>query len=152
MKTEKALHRVPKMSEMVAADIRTKILSGAFKPGESLASESALMEEHGVLRPTLREAIRLLESKRAPKTMYAASARARCGPVAKDIAAHLKAATSHTSLASASGATQGILHHHMHSGAKAASTSTDASQSTSSTTAQTASAITAIGSIVNTKV
>jgi DNA-binding FadR family transcriptional regulator len=55
-------HRVPKMSEMVAADIRTRILNGEFKPGESLASESALMEEHGVSRPTLREAIRLLEA------------------------------------------------------------------------------------------
>jgi DNA-binding FadR family transcriptional regulator len=55
-------HRVPKMSEMVAADIRTRILNGEFKPGESLASEAALMEEHGVSRPTLREAIRLLEA------------------------------------------------------------------------------------------
>ena len=73
-------------------------------------------------------------------------------PSQPGFAAHLKAATSHTSLASASGATQGILHHHTHSATKVSNASADASQTTSPTTAQTGSAIAAIGSIVNTKV
>jgi DNA-binding FadR family transcriptional regulator len=56
-------HHSPKMSEMVAADLRTRILRGDLKPGDSLASEAALMEDHGVSRPTLREALRLLEAE-----------------------------------------------------------------------------------------
>jgi len=51
------------MSEMVAADLRTRILRGDLKPGDSLASEAALMEDHRVSRPTLREALRLLEAE-----------------------------------------------------------------------------------------
>jgi hypothetical protein len=73
-------------------------------------------------------------------------------PSQPSFAAHLKAATSHSSLVSASNATEGILHHHTHSAGKASSTLADSSQTTSPTTAQTGSAIAAIGSIVNTKV
>ena len=56
-------HRIPKMAEVIAAELRAKILSGELRPGESLLSEATLTEEYDVSRPTLREALRLLESQ-----------------------------------------------------------------------------------------
>jgi DNA-binding FadR family transcriptional regulator len=58
-----ALPHQPKMAELVAAEIRREILSGEYQPGESISSEAALMERFDVSRPTLREALRLLESQ-----------------------------------------------------------------------------------------
>jgi DNA-binding FadR family transcriptional regulator len=58
-----AAHRIPKMAQVIAAELRAKILSGQFKPGDSLLSEATLMEEYDVSRPTLREALRLLEAQ-----------------------------------------------------------------------------------------
>ncbi|GAB2482960.1 FadR/GntR family transcriptional regulator [Jatrophihabitans fulvus] len=55
--------RIPKLAEVVAAELRGRILSGELEPGESLLSEATLMEEYDVSRPTLREALRLLESQ-----------------------------------------------------------------------------------------
>lgn len=55
--------RIPKMAELVAAELRQKILRGEFKPGESITPEAQLVEEYDVSRPTLREALRLLESQ-----------------------------------------------------------------------------------------
>jgi GntR family transcriptional regulator, transcriptional repressor for pyruvate dehydrogenase complex len=54
---------LPKMAELVAERIRAQIARGEFKPGDSLPSESLLMERFGVARPTMREAIRILESE-----------------------------------------------------------------------------------------
>jgi len=54
---------IPKMAELIAAELRAKILSGELKPGESLLSEASLVEEYDVSRPTLREALRLLEAQ-----------------------------------------------------------------------------------------
>ncbi|MFJ6569336.1 FadR/GntR family transcriptional regulator [Streptomyces sp. NPDC091292] len=51
------------MAEVVASELRQKILSGALQPGDSLSSESSLVEEYDVSRPTLREALRLLEAE-----------------------------------------------------------------------------------------
>ncbi|MFF2847363.1 FadR/GntR family transcriptional regulator [Streptomyces sp. NPDC058001] len=51
------------MAEIVAAELRHKILGGELQPGDSLSSESSLVEEYDVSRPTLREALRLLESQ-----------------------------------------------------------------------------------------
>jgi len=56
-------HRVPKIAELVAGELRKQILTGELKAGESLSTEAALMEEYEVSRPTLREALRLLESQ-----------------------------------------------------------------------------------------
>lgn len=58
-----AAHRIPKMAEVIAAELRTKILSKEFRPGDSLYSEASLMEQYDVSRPTLREALRLLEAQ-----------------------------------------------------------------------------------------
>ena len=55
--------RIPKMAQVVAAELRAKILQGEFKPGHSLLSEATLMEQYDVSRPTLREALRLLEAQ-----------------------------------------------------------------------------------------
>lgn len=55
--------RIPKMAELVAGELRQKILRGELRPGESLTPESQLVEEYDVSRPTLREALRLLESQ-----------------------------------------------------------------------------------------
>jgi DNA-binding FadR family transcriptional regulator len=49
------------MAELVAADLRRRILAGDIEPGTSLATESTLVDEFEVSRPTLREALRLLE-------------------------------------------------------------------------------------------
>ena len=55
--------RVPKMSELVAARLRRVILRVELAEGDALPSETALMEEFAVSRPTLREAFRVLESE-----------------------------------------------------------------------------------------
>jgi DNA-binding FadR family transcriptional regulator len=55
--------RVPKMAELVARDLRRRILRGERVENDALPSESALMERFGVSRPTLREAFRVLESE-----------------------------------------------------------------------------------------
>jgi DNA-binding FadR family transcriptional regulator len=53
--------RVPKAAELLAARIRGQIIRGELKEGDALPAESELMEQFGVSRPTLREAIRVLE-------------------------------------------------------------------------------------------
>ncbi|MDV7136539.1 GntR family transcriptional regulator [Williamsia limnetica] len=55
--------RVPKAGEMVAAQLRRQVVTGELTEGASLPSETALMEQFGVSRPTLREAFRILESE-----------------------------------------------------------------------------------------
>jgi DNA-binding FadR family transcriptional regulator len=53
--------RVPKAAELLAARIRGQIIRSELKAGDALPAESELMERFGVSRPTLREAIRVLE-------------------------------------------------------------------------------------------
>lgn len=53
--------RVPKAAELLAARIRGQIIRRELKEGDALPAESELMERFGVSRPTLREAIRVLE-------------------------------------------------------------------------------------------
>ena len=55
--------RVPKIAELVAARLRREIVFGELREGDPLASESELMVDFGVSRPTLREAFRILESE-----------------------------------------------------------------------------------------
>lgn len=54
---------MPKMAELVATDLRRRILRGELVENDALPPESALMERFGVSRPTLREAFRVLESE-----------------------------------------------------------------------------------------
>jgi DNA-binding FadR family transcriptional regulator len=55
--------RVPKAAELIAADLRRQVILGDVSAGGALPNESALMERYGVSRPTLREALRILESE-----------------------------------------------------------------------------------------
>jgi DNA-binding FadR family transcriptional regulator len=54
---------VPKAAELVAEALRTRILRRELLPGDRLPAESLLMTQYGVSRPTLREALRLLEAQ-----------------------------------------------------------------------------------------
>jgi GntR family transcriptional regulator, transcriptional repressor for pyruvate dehydrogenase complex len=53
--------RVPKASDVLAKSLRDLILSGATKPGTSLASERELVTRSGLSRVSVREALRILE-------------------------------------------------------------------------------------------
>ncbi len=55
--------RVPKTAELVAGYVRRQIVRGELQEGDALLPETALMEQFGVSRPTLREAFRVLESE-----------------------------------------------------------------------------------------
>lgn len=51
------------MAEMIARDIRNRIVNRSIAEGSHLPSEQALIEEYGVSRATLREGLRILESE-----------------------------------------------------------------------------------------
>jgi len=57
------LVRVPKAAELVSRALRKQIVRGEVKEGSTLLPESDMMARFGVSRPTLREAIRILESE-----------------------------------------------------------------------------------------
>ncbi|WP_066481398.1 MULTISPECIES: FadR/GntR family transcriptional regulator [unclassified Sphingomonas] len=54
---------LPKASELVAERVRRRILSGELKDGDTLPPEAQLVATLGVSRPTLREALRVLEGE-----------------------------------------------------------------------------------------
>ncbi|MBJ7336357.1 GntR family transcriptional regulator [Mycolicibacterium sp.] len=56
--------RSPKTAELVAQTLRKMIVDGQLKDGDFLPFEADLMEHFQVSRPTLREAVRVLESDR----------------------------------------------------------------------------------------
>jgi GntR family transcriptional repressor for pyruvate dehydrogenase complex len=56
-------HRRPKAAEMVAAELRRQIVAGELKPGDKLHAENVLRTRFAISRPTLREALRLLEAE-----------------------------------------------------------------------------------------
>lgn len=56
--------RAPKTAELVAGTLRRMIVDGKLKDGDFLPNEPELMNHFGVSRPTLREAVRVLESER----------------------------------------------------------------------------------------
>ena len=55
--------RVERLSEMVADAIGKRIVSGKYKPGDTLPTEPRIQEEFGVSRTAVREAVRLLSAK-----------------------------------------------------------------------------------------
>jgi DNA-binding FadR family transcriptional regulator len=55
--------RLPKAGELVARHLRNRIIRGELPEGTMLPSEHDLIRQFGVSRPTLREAIRVLESE-----------------------------------------------------------------------------------------
>src|SRR5215208_4915010 len=56
--------RSPKTAELVAGTLRRMVVDGQLKEGDYLPNEAELMAHFGVSRPTLREAVRVLESER----------------------------------------------------------------------------------------
>lgn len=55
--------RVPKTAELVAGELRRRIIRGELQEGDNLPPESTLIEEFGISRPTMREAFRILETE-----------------------------------------------------------------------------------------
>lgn len=55
---------VPKASDVLAAEVRERILSGEFSEGTALPPERQLVEQTGLSRATVREALRVLEVER----------------------------------------------------------------------------------------
>ena len=53
----------PKAAETVADELRRQIVTGRLKPGDKLHPENVLQAEFAISRPTMREALRLLESE-----------------------------------------------------------------------------------------
>lgn len=62
--TEQSPPRQPKVAEQVAGRIRSAIARGRLRPGDHLLPETDLIARLSVSRPTLREALRILESQR----------------------------------------------------------------------------------------
>lgn len=56
--------RSPKTAELVARTLRRMVVDGQLTEGDFLPNEAELMTHFGVSRPTLREAVRVLESER----------------------------------------------------------------------------------------
>ena len=61
-RTRKQLHR-PRVADLVANDLRTRILSGEVADGEFLPTQDQLLEEFGVSMASIREALRILETE-----------------------------------------------------------------------------------------
>lgn len=55
--------RVPKTAELVAKRIRNGIIRGELRDGDLIPAEAHLIAEFEVSRPTIREAVRILESE-----------------------------------------------------------------------------------------
>lgn len=55
--------RIPKAAELVANHLRHQIVSAELVEGDTLPLEAEMMARYEVSRPTLREAIRILESE-----------------------------------------------------------------------------------------
>jgi GntR family transcriptional repressor for pyruvate dehydrogenase complex len=56
------LHQ-PRLAEMVADALRDRIINGLLKDGDGLPRQEDLLAEFNVSRPSLREALRILESE-----------------------------------------------------------------------------------------
>ena len=56
-------HRTPKQSELIARDLASYIVDADLAPGTALPPEREMMQLVGVGRTTLREALRLLETR-----------------------------------------------------------------------------------------
>ena len=83
--------RVPKTAELVASQLRRRIVRGELAEGAALPPESTLMEQFGVSRPTLREAFRVLESESLISVRRGAHGGARVHVPNGDVAARYAA-------------------------------------------------------------
>jgi DNA-binding FadR family transcriptional regulator len=60
--------RLPKGSDIVANEIRQGIVTGRLREGDALPTEVELMEQYGLSRSPIREAVRVLEAERLVTT------------------------------------------------------------------------------------
>jgi DNA-binding FadR family transcriptional regulator len=61
--------RARSMPQMLADDIRMQLVAGELVPGQPLPPEKELLATYGVSRPTLREAMRILEAESLVETV-----------------------------------------------------------------------------------
>jgi len=54
--------RSPKLAHLIAEQLRADIATGKLGPGDTLPPEAELLDQFGISRPTLREALRVLEA------------------------------------------------------------------------------------------
>ena len=55
--------RQPRLADMVASVLRERIVNGELADGDLLPKQDELLEEFRISRPSLREALRILESE-----------------------------------------------------------------------------------------
>ena len=55
--------RQPRLADMVASVLRDRIVNGELGNGDLLPKQDELLEEFRISRPSLREALRILESE-----------------------------------------------------------------------------------------
>jgi GntR family transcriptional regulator, transcriptional repressor for pyruvate dehydrogenase complex len=56
-------YRQPRLAEVIAAELRDGILAGEYEDGDSLPKQEDLIERFGVSPPSIREALRVLETE-----------------------------------------------------------------------------------------
>jgi DNA-binding FadR family transcriptional regulator len=83
--------RVPKAAALVAADLRRQIVRGAIEAGTALPNEADLTRIYDVSRPTVREALRILESEGLIGVVRGAGGGARVGRPSASMAARYAA-------------------------------------------------------------
>lgn len=69
--------RVPKAAELIADAIRAQIAAGELRPGSPLPNEGELTAHFAVARPTVREALRILEAEQLIEIVRGAHGGAR---------------------------------------------------------------------------
>ena len=69
--------RVPKAAELIADAVRGQIARGELRPGSPLPNETELLAHFAVARPTVREALRILEAERLVEIVRGARGGAR---------------------------------------------------------------------------
>jgi GntR family transcriptional repressor for pyruvate dehydrogenase complex len=62
-RSSRARFRQPRVAEMVAAELRERIVSGALEDGAVLPKQEQLLEEYQVSPPSIREALGILETE-----------------------------------------------------------------------------------------
>lgn len=78
-----------KVSQIVADDLRRKIARGVYRDGVNLPPEAQLITHYGVSRPTIREAVRILETEGLLVTSRGGSKGARVQPLNSSQAARM---------------------------------------------------------------
>jgi DNA-binding FadR family transcriptional regulator len=78
-----------KVSQIVADDLRRKIAHGIYGDGSNLPPESQLITHYGVSRPTIREAVRILETEGLVATSRGGSKGAKVRRFSSDQAARM---------------------------------------------------------------